>query len=80
MSRLRVRLGFSPEKVTEPVIYQLGHRFQIVTNIRQAGVTRESGWVVLELTGEADELERGVEWLRGEGVDVAAADGDSAAG
>ncbi len=42
---------FDPLLVTEPVIYQLGKQFAIVTNIRRADVTRDQGWVLLEITG-----------------------------
>jgi len=61
MGRRRLKLIFGPDMVKEPVIYQLGKQFEIVTNIRRADVTRDQGWVLLEITGEADELDRGVE-------------------
>ena len=76
MANRRVRLTFSREKVTQPVIYNAGQRFQVVTNIRRADVTREVGWVLLELTGEPDQLERVVEYFEGEGVKVDQAEGD----
>ena len=47
MAKRRVRLTFSREKVTEPVIYNAGQRFKVVTNIRRADVTRDVGWVLL---------------------------------
>ena len=76
MARRRVKLVFEKELVTEPVIYELGKRFEIVTNIRRADVTRDKGWVLLELTGEADELGRGIEYLEERGVRVDPAEGD----
>lgn len=60
----------------EPVIYQLGTQFKLVTNIRRADVTRDEGWVLLEVTGEPDELERGVAYLESRGVVVEPAEGD----
>ena len=71
-----MRLVFGRELVTEPVIYRLGHDFEIVTNIRRADVTRDEGWVVLELTGEPDELARGIDWLGSRGVRVEPVEGD----
>jgi len=71
-----VRLTFSRQLVTEPVIYELGQRFQIVTNIRRADVDRDEGWVMLELLGEPEELERGVAYLSERGVRVDPAEGD----
>ena len=76
MARRRLKLIFGPALVTEPVIYQLGKQFAIVTNIRRANVTRDQGWVLLEITGEPDELERGVEYLESRGVKVEPAEGD----
>jgi hypothetical protein len=76
MARRRLKLIFGPALVKEPVIYELGKRFEIVTNIRRADVTRDQGWVVLEVNGEPDELDRGVVYLESRGVVVEAAEGD----
>jgi len=76
MGRRRLKLIFSSALVTEPVIYQLGRKFEIVTNIRRADVSRDQGWVLLEVSGEADELDRGVEYLESRGVKVEPAEGD----
>ena len=76
MGRRRLKLIFGPDMVKEPVIYQMGKQFEIVTNIRRADVTRDQGWVLLEITGEADELDRGVEYLESRGVKVEPAEGD----
>ena len=62
--------------MTEPVIYDLGRKFALVTNIRRADVRGDEGWVLLELSGEPDELERGVEYLTERGVRVDPAEGD----
>ena len=62
--------------MTEPVIYHLGKKHEIVTNIRRADVTGDQGWVVLELTGEPEELERGVAYLESRGVRVEPVEGD----
>jgi ABC-type methionine transport system ATPase subunit len=76
MARRRLKLIFGPAMVKEPVIYQLGKQFEIVTNIRRADVTRDQGWVLLEVTGEPDELDRGVSYLESRGVKVEPAEGD----
>jgi hypothetical protein len=76
VARRRVKLVFGRDLVTEPVIYQLGKQFEIVTNIRRADVTRDEGWVLLEMTGEPDELNRGIEYLESRGVRVDPAEGD----
>ena len=76
MARRRLKLIFGPALVKEPVIYQLGRRFELVTNIRRADVTRDQGWVLLEVSGEPDELDRGVAYLEERGVTVEPAEGD----
>ena len=76
MASKRVRFTFPTELITEPVIYQLGQKFKIVTNIRRADVREDMGWVVLELEGEEEEIDRGVEWVSSAGVRVDPVAGD----
>ena len=76
MARRRLKLIFGPALVKEPVIYQLGRKFEIVTNIRRADVTKDQGWVLLEVSGQPDELDRGVAYLESQGVKVEPAEGD----
>ena len=78
MARRRVRLSFSPALVTEPVIHALGTRFSVVTNIRRADVTREEGWVVLEVDGDLEEVDRALEWATTQGVRVDPVEGELA--
>ena len=76
MSLRRVRFTFKTELIQRPVIYELGKKFKIVTNVRRAEVGQENGWVVLELEGALDEIDRGLEWVAELGVDVGPLDGD----
>jgi ABC-type methionine transport system ATPase subunit len=76
MAKLRVRFTFPTERVTEPVIWQLGREFQVVTNIRRADIRADSGWVVLEMTGEDAEIQRSLQWVRSVGVQVELVGGD----
>ena len=61
---------FPTRHITRPVIYELGHKFQVITNIRQASVTPEVGIVSLELEGEREEIKRAIAWLEELGVKV----------
>ena len=70
MTSRRVRFTFEPDKIQQPVIYELGHKFEVVTNIRMADVDNSVGWVVLELEGDAEEIGRSLEWAREVGVRV----------
>ena len=69
-ARRRVTLTFPPELIKEPVIYNIGHRFNLVTNIRSANVTENVGWVTLEIDGEEEEYLKAVNYLKEMGVKV----------
>ena len=70
MAHFKIRISFPEDKIKEPLIYQIGHEFKVVTNIRRADVREKTGWVELELTGEAAEIEKAVESLKAKGVRV----------
>ncbi len=70
MAKRRVMLTFPGELVTEPIIYNLGQQFNIVTNILRADVTENRSWVVLELDGEDEEIEAGITWAISKGVRI----------
>ena len=70
MARMRVRLTFPSELVQQPIIYRLVKDFDIIPNIRRADVRADHGWMVLELEAAEDGLERGVAWLKTQGVTV----------
>ena len=72
----RVTFTFKTELIQRPVIYELGIKFEIVTNIRRAEVNLNDGWVVLELEGASEEIERGLAWVIKQGVEVSSLEGD----
>ena len=70
MAKRRVMFTFSPEVITEPIIYNLGQQFGIVTVIRRADLTVDRGWIVLELDGKEEDIEAGIAWATSKGVRV----------
>ena len=76
MIKRRVKFTFPQKLITEPLIYQLGKKYEIVTNIRRADVREDMGWVVLELEGEEDEIASGLEWVAEYGVRIDPVSGD----
>lgn len=76
MVKRRVMFTFPPELVTQPIIYNLGQQFKIVTNIRRADVTEDRGWVMLELEGEEEDIANGIAWATSKGVRVDPIEGD----
>jgi ABC-type methionine transport system ATPase subunit len=70
IARQRIKLTFSAGAGDKPLLYQLVKDFGLITNIRQADVTHDSGWVVVDLEGETAQLERGLNFCREQGVQV----------
>jgi molybdopterin synthase sulfur carrier subunit len=66
----RVTLSFPPELIKEPVIYNIGQHYRLVTNIRSANVSEQVGWVTLEIDGEEEEYTKALNYLREIGVKV----------
>jgi len=70
MAKRRVMFTFPPEVITEPIIYNLGQQFRLITNIRRAALTEDKGWIVLELDGREGDIEAGIAWATSKGVRV----------
>ena len=70
MASLKVHITFPEGKIKEPIIYQVGQEYKVVTNIRKADVTEKTGWVDLELVGDPKEIEMAVESIKSKGVKV----------
>ena len=61
---------YPPKLIKEPLIWKLGHKFKVTTNIRQASVTDEIGVVCLELDGARQDVQAAIDWLEKTGVNV----------
>ncbi len=66
----RLWLMYPPKLIKKPFIWEVGHKFKITTNIRQATVTDEIGIVCLELVGTHGEVAKSIKWLVKQGVNV----------
>jgi len=70
MAKRRVMLSFTPETITEPIIYTISQQFNLVTNIRQADLAEDRGWIVVEFDGDEEDIEAGLAWAISKGVRV----------
>ena len=70
MAKQCVMFTFSPEVITEPIIYNLGQQFRLKTNIRRADLAEDRGYIVLELDGKEEDIEAGIAWAISKGVRV----------
>ncbi len=80
MAKRQVMFTFPQEMIREPIIYNLGHQFRVVTNIRRADISEDKGWVVLELEGEERDIEASIAWLTSKGIRVDPVVGDTVEG
>ena len=66
-----VLLIFSKEVMYNPVLYQTVMRFQILFNILEAKILpRQEGRLVLQLQGQAEQLEQAIAYMKQEQVRV----------
>ena len=80
MGKQRVKFTFPTKLVTQPIIYDLGRKYSVVTNIRRADVRDDMGWVILELEGDTSDIQLGIDWVKGTGVRVDPVAGDMVEG
>ena len=73
---VRLFVSFPEELADRPMIYEVVKRFDVVPNIRRANVEQHSGWVILELTGAQEELDRSIGYLEEVGCTVNTMEGD----
>jgi L-aspartate semialdehyde sulfurtransferase ferredoxin len=70
----RVTLTFPKRAIQMPVAYRLAKDFNVAANILRAQVApNQIGKLVVELSGDIDELEAAVEWMRSQGIQVSTA-------
>ena len=61
---------YPPRLIKMPLIWELGRKFKVVTNIRQCSVSDEIGIVCLELDGKREDVKAAIKWLTKCGVSV----------
>lgn len=67
----RVVLHFPPRLVEQPIIYRLVKDHNLVLNILKASVTpKEEGLLVLELSGDRNDYDKGIRYLTDVGVRI----------
>jgi len=67
----RIVLHFPYRLVDQPIVYKLVKDYDLTFNILKAYVTpQEEGLMVLELTGEDDNFNKGIEYLQSIGVKI----------
>jgi ABC-type methionine transport system ATPase subunit len=63
-------LNYPPALVSRPVVASLVSKFQLEVNILRAQVTREEGWLIVEIRGDPQQISAAKAWLIKEGIEV----------
>ncbi|MDT7907892.1 MAG: NIL domain-containing protein [Candidatus Calescibacterium sp.] len=66
----RLYLIYPGDLVNKPIIWEFIKSFDVVVNIKSASMKGEVGLVTLELEGDKDEIERGINWFESKGIKV----------
>ena len=61
-----IHFEFAQEMVREPLLYKINRSFDVIVNIRGASVSDEGGFMALELEGAQAEVDRVIEFLKGQ--------------
>ena len=72
----RVKLTFPQHLVKEPIIFTMAKSYGVMPNIRRARVTDTVGEMILELEGTEENLEKSLNALQNQGVQVQLIEGD----
>lgn len=67
----RVTLTFPKQTVNMPITYRLAKDFNVAANIIRAQVApNQVGKGVIELSGDIDQLDEAIDWMRNQGIGV----------
>ncbi len=70
VEQFRLWLMYPSRLIQTPVIWQVGAKFNLIPNVRQASVTDEIGIVCLELSGLRKDIKAAVKWMEKLGIRV----------
>ncbi len=68
--KLKIELSIPVQLKHEPVIYYLGHNFNIIPNIIEASFSTDVGWAILVLEGAQTEIQKALDYLKSKKITV----------
>ncbi len=63
-------LTFNKQMAGMPIIYNLGKKYELVTNLERANISEEAGWIQISLNGAPEEIQRAVADISAMGIFV----------
>jgi LysM repeat protein len=71
MVKQRVKVTFPEEMTKQPTLWQIARDFDVTVNVAEGLVTDKSGWLVLDIEGDREEVRRVLVYLKGKGAKLA---------
>jgi len=68
--KLNIEITIPGELKNMPIIYYLGHDFNIIPNIIEASFSTDIGWASLVLEGDEAEIKKALEYLKSKKITV----------
>ena len=65
-----IELDYPNELLTEPVLSNMIKKYDVIVNLRRATITKEFGYVQMQIEGEPQEVKKALDDLAGKGVAV----------
>jgi ABC-type methionine transport system ATPase subunit len=65
-----VRLSYPGHLLDRPLIHGLIRQFDLLTNILEAQVSAQGGYLIAAIRGEQSGIEQGLTWIEAQGVVV----------
>ena len=72
---IRFKMTFPAKTLGEPVIHQLSHDHDVVSNIIRGRLTEKSAWPEVDLVGSRKNIDRALAYLSERGIEVQNLDG-----
>lgn len=71
MKEKRIVLTFPPNLIEQPIVYNLVKKYDLMVNILRANITpKEQGRLVIELSGKKGDVDAGMAYLAGLGIEI----------
>lgn len=70
LEKRRVKLIYPSSLQDQPVLYRLIKDFDLATNIRRASVGAAEAWLIVDIEGETESIEKALAWAAQQGLTV----------
>ncbi len=74
MTQVELTISTNGNLVREPLLWRVGQEFNVKVNIKKANIDTDFGWVLVELEGPIDDIQRATAWLMTTGAHVEASE------